>query len=375
MQRMVAFLLALAFTSQLWAQNSSALINEALDKIYPLDLNTTLPKAMSAIGEQTGVRLEAAPSVWELLPWGDQTTISAKIEGKTLRDALDAITRKLGLIVVLREQAVELRPMPALMRLGRRANVRELAALDLLATTPLGMSADRPTLRELLEAIDKKLLDLKSPYAIENRGSEVAGPEQRIFVARNATLLEALEAISRETRATWYPWDRSLVVLPKDMQIRNQLDKTIAIRYNGADVSQVLAELSQRSGVEFTVEPGAIARISPELRTVRVVLSNVSVRQALENLAGLTGLGYVVNENGVYIWNQMTNPAGGARDPVVGTIQLDNGMNLYIRQSEVTPEIQEYLRTRSQRAIQKIREMMKEEGFIPTTRPTTSPDL
>lgn len=374
MRRLIVLLLVLALCPNGFAQNSSALINEALHKIQPLNLNTTLPVAMKAIGEQTGVRVEAAPNVWELLPWGDQTTINAKIEGKTLREGLDAIARKLGLIVVLRDEAVELRPMPALARLGKRSNVQELAALDLLASTPANLGTDRPTVRQLLEAVDQKLVDLKSPFNIENRASDVARPDQQINVQRNASLMDALEAIHQDTRATWYPWDKSIVVLAKDVQIRGLLDKTVTLRYNGVEVSQVLAELSQRSGVDFAIEPGAIGQIPADLRTVRLTLANATIRQALEQIAGFTGLGYVVNENGVYIWNQMTNPTGGARDPVVGTILLDNGMQLWVRQSDIPPDMAEYLRSKTQKGLDGIREMMREDGFKPAPKPGTQPD-
>lgn len=374
MRRLIVLLLVLSLCSISIAQNSSALINEALHKIQPLNLNTTLPVAMKAIGEQTGVRVEAAPNVWELLPWGDQTTINAKIEGKTLREGLEAIARKLGLIVVLRDEAVELRPMPALARLGKRSNVQELAALDLLASTPANLGTDRPTVRQLLEAVDQKLVDLKSPFNIENRASDVARPDQQINVQRNASLMDALEAIHQDTRATWYPWDKSIVVLAKDVQIRGLLDKTVTLRYNGVEVSQVLAELSQRSGVDFAIEPGAIGQIPADLRTVRLTLANATIRQALEQIAGFTGLGYVVNENGVYIWNQMTNPTGGARDPVVGTILLDNGMQLWVRQSDIPPDMAEYLRSKTQKGLDGIREMMREDGFKPAPKPATQPD-
>ncbi|HVT90519.1 MAG TPA: hypothetical protein VHD56_16815 [Tepidisphaeraceae bacterium] len=371
--RRIALIVLILISSSALAQNSSALISEALDKIYPLDLHTTLPVAMKAIGEQSGVRVEAAPNVWEALPWGDQTTLTAKIEGKTLRDALDAIARKLGLIVVPRDEAVELRPMPALSRLGRRSTVQELAALDLLASTPANLNTDKPTVKQLLDAVDQKLVDLKSPYSIENRASDAARPEQQVFVPRNSSLMQALESLVAETRATWYPWDKSLVIVPKEMQIKSLLDKTITIRYNGVDVAQVLAELSQRSGVEFSIEPGAIQRVAPEFRTIRLVLSNATVRQALENLAGFTGLGYVVNENGVYIWNQLTNPTGGARDPVVGMVQLENGMQLLITKSQMPQDVQQYLNTKTQKEIDKIRLMMKQDGFVPTTKPSTMP--
>jgi hypothetical protein len=110
-------LLIVCCAGSLRAQNTSALINEALDKLVKLDLDTTLPMAMRVIGEQTGVTIEAAPAVWDLLPWGEQTPIKAKIEGLTLREALDAIARKLGLRFVLKEHVVQLQPTPALMRL------------------------------------------------------------------------------------------------------------------------------------------------------------------------------------------------------------------------------------------------------------------
>lgn len=376
MRLVLTLLFSILLASQTLAQQrTSALINEAMDKIYPLDLNTALPIAINAIREQTGVRIEATPAVYELLPWGDQTTITAKIEGKTLRDALEAIAHKLGLIVVLKDEVVELRPMPALARLGRRSTVQELQSLDLLVKTPLTLSTDRPTVRQLLEAVDQKLVDTKSPFAIENRSAEAARPEQQVFVARNASLMDALESIAKETRATWYPWGKSIVVVPKEDQIRNQLGKSITIRYNGVDVSQVLAELSQRSGVEFSIEPGAIQRIPAEFRTIRLYLDNATIKQALENLAGFTGLGYVVNESGVYVWNQLTNPTNGAvaRDPAMGLIQLDNGMQIVVPQSQIPADMQEYLRSRTERELNKIRTMMKEEGFKPSTRPSTAP--
>lgn len=355
------------------AQNTSALINEALDKQVVLDLNGTLPAAMRAIGDKTGVTIEAAPLVWDLLPWGEQTNITAKIEGQTLRDALEAITRKLGLVFVVKEHVVELQPMPALRRLGRRATVRELQALDLLASNPAGLGTEQPTMRQLVERVDKRLEELKSPFAIENRPGPGVAQDDQVFVGRNATLLEALESLAKETSLTWYPWDRSIVIVPKQDQIRNQLAKLISVRYNGVDVHQVLVELAQRSGVEFTIEPGAVQRIPPEFRTLRLQLNDASIQQALESIAGFTGLNYNVTDRGVYVWNPSSSPAMAGRDPIVGMVLLDSGMQLMIPRSQVPPDMQEYLQQKMQRELKKIREMMTEEGFKPTSQPATRP--
>jgi hypothetical protein len=345
-------------------QDSSALINEALDKPVKLAINTELPTAMSGIARETGVRIEADKRVWELLPWGEQTKVTATIENQSLRDALKAIANKLGLETVLREQAVELRPMPALTRLGRRATVQELQALDLLSSTPLNLKKPSPTVKDVTDEVDKALAALKSPFAVEFRPGEAAKPDQAVSIPRNATM-------AKETGLTWYPWGDTIVVLPKEVRVREQLEeKRVSLRYNNTDVSHVLTELAQQSGVEFSIEPGALQRVSPEFRRITFTV-DASVRTALEHIAGFTGLGYVVNAKGVYIWNQSSMPPTPVQERSVGMIQLDNGVTIFLRPSELDEDVRQYLEFRRKREVEKLREMMKEEGFKPT--PSTQP--
>ncbi len=202
--------------------------NEALDKQVKLDIDTVLPQAMKQISDQTGVSLRADPAVWDLLPWGQQTNITAKIENQTLREALEALTKKLGLTFALRQNDIEIEPMPALARLGRRSTVQELQALDLLNSTPVNLGLDRPTIKQIADAVDAKLVELKSPVAVENRVL-LAQQDQVVTVPRNATMADALEAIANTTTVTWYPWGKSIVILGKEEQVRAQLNKT-AIR-------------------------------------------------------------------------------------------------------------------------------------------------
>src|SRR5437667_2669219 len=236
------------------AEQTSALINQQLDQPFELTLkDDPLPQALKKIGDKTGVRIEPTESVYNLLPWGEQTTINATIANQSLRDALTAIARKLGLMFVLKDDYVELRPVPALARLGRRATLSELDVLDKLSSTPLNLSSEKPKLPALLEAVDQKLLEGKSPFAIENRLGDRFN-DRVITVNRNATLSDALEAIAQQTEGTWYPWEKSIVVVPKEEQIRNQLNKTISVRWDSVDIEQVLQEISQRSGVPFSFE-------------------------------------------------------------------------------------------------------------------------
>jgi hypothetical protein len=226
--------------------------------------------------------------------------------------------------------------------------------------------------KDLLAQVDGKLEAAKSAFAVENRmpGEQTVA----LAVPRNATLMEALEAIPKSTGGTWYPWGKTLVIVPKEEPIRNQLARTITVRFNNMDISQVLSELATRSGVPFTIEPGAVGKVNPEARRVTLDLYNAAVQQALESISGVTGLSYTVNDKGVYLWNPSTSSGGSTREPVYGILTLDNGMQVLIPQSQVPADLREYLKSKTTKQFEKIREMMKEEGFKPSaTQPSTQP--
>src|SRR5882762_1275702 len=203
---LAAALLIASFGTIAFAEDTtSALINQALDKQTKLALNNLLPQAMEIIEKQTGVPMKADPAVWDLLPWGRDTNINATIENQTLREALEAITRKLGLRFEVKNDAVVLEPIPALRRLARRSTVQELGALDALWGTTLDKSGAM-SLKQLLDAIDARLAAVKAAYVIERPAGENVRMDAEVNVPRNASLLEALEIMVKQTNATWYPW-------------------------------------------------------------------------------------------------------------------------------------------------------------------------
>jgi hypothetical protein len=357
------------------ASPSSALINQQLDKPANLQLNGTLPDVMAQITKQTAVPVDAQQEVWELLPWGRETTVTAKIQNQTLREALDVITRKLGLRYVLKEESIELQPMPALRRLGRKSTITELEALGQLGATPLGLATDKADLKTLVEAVDQKLSAAKSKFAVENRTGTSSNPIPQnlpVAVPRNATLLEALEGITTQTPATWYPWGNTIVVLPKQDQVRRQLQKEITLRHDGTDVAQVLSELSMRSGVPFRYEPGTFQELAPQSRSIKLVL-NATVMDALEAICGLTGLGYQVKEDEVYLWNTAST-AAGQRDRTIAILTLpDSGAQVMIRESECPPDVREFIEAQKKKHFEAIRKMMAEQGFKPSGDTATKP--
>lgn len=353
--------------------DSSALINEALDKPVEVELKTTLPNALREIKSKTGVPIELAPGVLDLLPWGEQTNINVKVANQTLRQAIGAIARTLGLTYVLTPESIELRPMPALQRLGRRATVDELKVLELLMSNPLNLNNPRPTLAQLLEAVDKRLIELKSEFAVEDRSRGTVKEATAITVPRNASLAEALDALAKETPLAWGPWGRSILIKPKQAWINDQLEKLVTRRFDAMDVGQVLADLSDYAGVDFTIEPGAVQRIPQQSRTITLILENRSIRQVLELIGGFTGLKHSINEQGVYIWNPATT-SGSSQDPVFAILPLpESGVEVMLRQSDLDDDLRQYIRFRKDKAIGKLREMMKEEGFVPATTQPAKP--
>jgi hypothetical protein len=368
-------LLSLVLPARGQSSASSALINQQLDKQAKLELNGTLPDVMAQVTKQTGVPIDVQPDVWAILPWGKETTVTAKIENQTLREALEVITRKLGLRFVLKEEAIELQPMPALKRLGRKSTINELDALNMLGATPLQMSSDKSDLKTLLEAVDARLMAAKSPYAVENRTATSGNPVPQgipVSVPRNGTLLDALEAVATQTPATWYPWGKTIVVLPKQDQVRRQLQKDITLRHDGTDVAQVLTELSMQSGVPFRYEPGTFQEMAPQSRQIKLVL-NATVADALEAVCGITGLAYQVKDDEVYIWNT-NSTAARPRDKTIAILQTDTGLQVLITESQCPPDVREFIEHLKEKQYDSLRKMMAEQGFkpvSPATKPTT----
>ena len=370
----LGILLILLLAEPSFSQDSSALINEALDKVVSLQVDGVLPQAVKKMTDQTAVPIVVEQQAYDLLPWGEQTNVKAAIQNKTLREALAAICQKLGLTFEVGPQAVKLEPMPALARLGRRATVQELEALDLLSRTLIGQGPT-DTVGRLVEAVDRRLSETKSPFAVEFRPADKAGSGTPINVPHNASLEDALELLAKQTDLTWYPWGKSIVIVPKEEQIGQQLRKAVNWHFRGEDVAQVLTVLSQAAGVEFTLEPGAIQRVPPEFRKITLMLENATVRQALDDIRGVTGLDYAIKPEGVYLWNQNPNSAVAVPatqpSPIFGSLQLDNGIILFLRDKDLPPDIREYAEHKKQQEYKRLRQMMKDEQFVPQTQPAT----
>ncbi|MEM1011545.1 MAG: hypothetical protein AAGI46_04910 [Planctomycetota bacterium] len=346
------------------ARVSEATINRLLDGDAALTVsNRPLPEVLAEITRQTNVPFQVPDETWHTLPYGMETPISVSVTATPLRQTIAAIAQRLGLQYVARDGRVEMLPLPSLRRVGRRTTVEEVAMLDLLSGLRLDLVEDRPTVAQLLEAVDLALEEVDSAaqeagrtqpgYVVDNRLPDMLR-ERPVFVSRDATLASAMEAIAQQTAATWYPDSAKLIVLPKDEWVLRALDRPVRLAYERAELQQVIDDLERLAGLPFRIAPGSLAKVEPRFQQVRLYLEEATIRQALDSLGGITGLAWEVDSDGVYL-DHVTSDGfepGRPRAAVAGfrnaelpvlLVDLGDGRSLLVYESELPREARERL--------------------------------
>src|SRR5262249_3148920 len=138
------------------------------------------------------------------------------------------------------------------------------------------------------------------------------------------------------------------------------------------DLAQLYIDIAKQTGVTVEFQPGAIQSLAPEARSLRgkiagaPMFENVPARQILEIVSAATGLQYAIQDDKVYV---ASPNAALQRDVPIGFIQLDIGIQVLVPTSQVPPDLREYIRFKTERELNKIRKMMEEENFKPSTQP------
>ena len=254
-----------------------------------------------------------AAGVYDLLPWGEQTTINAKIENQTLRGGLEAITRKLGLTFELRDEAVEIQPLPALRRLGRRATVEELAVLDLLGADDLELQS-RPPDRQAAPRRGRP--EARSGQERLRRGEPRGRRDRRTAVpvaAQRDAAGGARDASRRATDATWYPWGKTRMRRPAQGRSRARpahQDDHAPLQRRGRLAGAGRA--ASLSGVRSASSRGRCSASRRLRRTSAWCLENATDPAGAGEHRRLHRAGVERQRQGVYIWNPSTARASAA---------------------------------------------------------------
>lgn len=269
------------------------LIIQALDQPTDLDVeDVPIRRALQQLGENTGIPIALAAGTTDVLPYGAQTRLSATIEDRPLRESLTALLQPLGLTFAPTKERVLVKPTAPLERLCRRATWDDLAILETLTTHPFS--------EELFASLAFQFQDTSADDASANR-------RKLIEVAASVgagTAAEVLEHACGQLGWTWYPSGEVIAVLTQTRQVERQLETRVSLRYAQVSLTEALTDLANRAGVLLRFDPGVMNTLPPQTaERFSLTMENATVRQALEVIAGETGLGYFIEPEGVRVSN------------------------------------------------------------------------
>ena len=320
-------------------------VEQALDQ--PIDVqfeDALLSEAFETVSRETGVTVSIDPRVVDLLPYGPATEIrKVELRNLSLREGLVQLLAPMGMTFQVTDRGVEVLPTPGLQRLGRRATWPELKTLEWLAAARFNEDAGS------LEALRRRVQfhvpqpdswDLLSD-AVKSVG---AGPGT-----------EVLEVAAGSLGWTWYPRGEQVVLLPLVDQMKRQLDVMISVRMSHRPLTEVLRHIGRQAGVVIRLGPGVADGLPIQTRkSFSLLADNVTAAEALEEIAGLTGLAYRIDADGVVLElsGGGSAPAAAAergpgsrpRDPYVGKIAVPDPSGTFqieflVRESDLSPEV------------------------------------
>ncbi|MHC4235484.1 MAG: hypothetical protein ACYSUQ_10250 [Planctomycetota bacterium] len=337
----VSAFLSLLVASAAAGEDLQTLIEEALDQPVQLEIqDMPLDRAFETIATETGVVLTTAAEALDLLPYGANTEVTARMKNISLREGLSRLTVPLGLRFEVRDRGIEVLPTPALVRIGRRAKWDELDTLAWLHG--LEFSKDRPPVDELGERLQFRVGEIDGWPPLRKAVQRVgAGPGDQVLTL-------ACDSLDW----TWYPDGGRIAVLPLVDQIRRQLSRVVSIRESHRKLIDVLQVIARQAGVPIRADPSVIASLHVQLRdSFSLYVANTTAAEAFEVVTATTGLGYRIEPDGVVFHHpDKPAPSGAAQpvtqpprpDPYVGKIKVEalDGVviELLLHESDLSPE-------------------------------------
>jgi hypothetical protein len=195
-----------------------------------------------------------------------------------------------------------------------------------------------------------------------------AGPAARV-----------LDHASRQYGWEWYPEGNAIAFCTSTRQVERQLERTMTAQYHEVQLKDVLLDVVGRAGLELRMEPGVLSSLpTQQVERFRMEVENVTVRQALELVAGMTGLGYFVEPDGVRIAastfsaTMMSSSKDAeaaaqaaalrAANPIVGQITIpgENGttFSFFLREHDLPPDVNQLREQHLRHAAEKMRETL-----------------
>ncbi|MGC9453639.1 MAG: hypothetical protein ACP5HU_02135 [Phycisphaerae bacterium] len=288
-----------AATAPAAAQNTDVRVQQALDRPVNLEIpDAPVTEVMDQLSAMTGVKFVLDDRVAERLPYGLQSRMSVTLRDVTLRKALTPMLAPQALQWRVEQDTVRIVPAPALARMTRRATYEELQLLGTLYSAELSTTEEPDGALEQMRRLAEKD-NLKLSLEPEAERSEVL---RKANAELPATGAEWLEAMCEPHDWTWHVSGDRIVVIEQTEQVRRQLARQVSLRYQEAELVAVLLELAQKADVHLSIDPDTFNYVPAETReSFNLIMSDATISQALEVIAGVTGLAFETTSDGLQV--------------------------------------------------------------------------
>jgi hypothetical protein len=347
-------------------------LQRTLEQPFNLTLSkVALSEAFKQIATTAKISLQVDPACYDLLPYGATTLVSADFRQSKLRDAIEQVLVPLGLQQTVSGSTVMIRPSAPLLRIGRRAYWDELKLLQEVRNSELKPAADggfdwKTAVRAALDRPDVVV-------AIGDEGVSAATRDKALDQIKKQlpmSTFRALETYCQLTNQVWFvetgpgvtglPGSAAgnIRVMTLKAWMQRQLERPIQVDFANAPLAQVVGELTHLSGIRFVPEPGLYQAVP----VVSLKSNNGSVIQTLEALAGGTRIAFDLRDDSILLHmagNEPPAPATSRTDTIVGRVSVPVGtgadrtvMEVFIRESDLPPEVNDLRKRKIQEAIE-----------------------
>jgi len=334
-----------------WAQSSAVSLQQALDR--PLDMtleDATIADVFTTLTAKTGIRFIVDEQTTACLPYGDQTRVAVRLRNVTLRRDLARMLAPQALVWMIEGDAIRISPSDPLARMCRPASHDELQVLGRLQGQRLTVGGG-----DIVEQL-RQLTGVKELNIVMRVTGDRAAAAAIADKALPCTGAEWLDAFCRDQSWTWYLSNDEIVVLDRKAQIERQLQQHVNLRYQNADIVNVLLDLARQGRFTLSMDPGVMNSLPIEVKTnFSVVMSNVTIAQALEVISGASGLDFPRIEEGVRVIasENLRSSRSGRRTPFFVRITMPgvDGVNLdvYMRADELPQKLVEQIQAQKTR--------------------------
>ena len=341
---------------------TQALVELALDEPTNIVLDDVrLGDAIQKISQASGVPIYLPPDVLDLAPYGRETIVRRiELRHMSLRRGLMELLSPLGMTFRVSNDHVEVQLLDVLRCLGRAPTWEELDTLARLSALSPGLNDDHLAQLKTLIRFD---------VADQNAWTSLSAVIRRIGAGSG---VDVLTQACPEYQWGWCFEGRGIVVASAAAQYRRRLMRPVSLRMSFRPLIEILQALGQKAGVAVRTEPGALQSLPRQVRmSFTIIAKDVPVEQVLDRIAAETGLGYLIEPDGVLFFKasehsgapsfesmESTSP-DVVSDPYVGKIvvPLPDGKTAewLIRRSELPPDLRAIREQDLQAAFEAIR--------------------